>query len=301
MNQNDYELYLEVSDRLVEELPEGPDRWSGTAVRGNTLSKILISKDEWKLNYMYDKVSLELPYSFRNSLRANGGRLTFSKKNTEEDASNTQACTYSDTLDKFRDEIIKEYNAEELGTSRFRPSGALILGGSDSTSNFKAENDKKLRSLFRMTNLNGLANTWKQIAPLSPGLKSGIVYQNTMTIAFSCSARRRDVRNFRFGHNEAISRISKEAACASKDDKQNQLNFEIKGVKDAFENFYGQPKLDQNGDILVERKASLGGGDVRVDNMAWGLKKDSAPPSSVLELMVGNKEREMEYLRDDAP
>ena len=301
MNQNNYDLYIQLNQKLTE-LPEGPDRWSGTAVRGNSLTRILIPKDEWKLNYMYDKVSLELQSSLLNLLQVpSENHLIFSKTKSEDFAGKNTVSSYSKVLDLFRAEIIKEYNAEELGTSRFRPSGAMIISGSESTEDFASENKEKLRSLFRMTNLSGLANTWKQIAPLSPGITSAVVSKNIMTIAFSCSARRKDVRNFRFSHNEPLRRIPAELPNNSNlDNNKNTANFK-NNFKDAFENFYSPAKLDENGDVVIERKASLGGSDVRVDTMAWGLKQDSAPPSSVLELMVWNKEREMEYLREDAP
>ncbi len=62
------------------------------------------------------------------------------------------------------------------------------------------------------------------------------------------------------------------------------------------------PLLDAaTGDVAVNRQAALIGTDVRVDNMAWNVREESVLPTSLYESMVWTKERELYFVREEAP
>lgn len=61
-------------------------------------------------------------------------------------------------------------------------------------------------------------------------------------------------------------------------------------------------KYDEvTGELEVNRKAALTGTDVRVENMAWNVREERVVPSGLYEAMVWGKERELAYVREDAP
>jgi hypothetical protein len=63
-----------------------------------------------------------------------------------------------------------------------------------------------------------------------------------------------------------------------------------------------RPLLDaETGDVAVNRQAALIGTDVRVDNMAWNVREERVLPTSLYESMVWTKERELQFVREEAP
>jgi hypothetical protein len=55
------------------------------------------------------------------------------------------------------------------------------------------------------------------------------------------------------------------------------------------------------GEPVVNRQVALIGTDVRVDNMAWNVREESVVAAGVYESMVWTKERELNFVREDAP
>lgn len=63
-----------------------------------------------------------------------------------------------------------------------------------------------------------------------------------------------------------------------------------------------QPLRDAaTGKVSVNRQAALIGTDVRVDNMAWNVREERVLPRSLFESVVWSKERELHFVREEAP
>lgn len=58
---------------------------------------------------------------------------------------------------------------------------------------------------------------------------------------------------------------------------------------------------EATGEVEVNRKAALIGTDVRVENMAWNVREERVVATGLLEALVWGKERELQYVREDAP
>jgi hypothetical protein len=150
-----------------------------------------------------------------------------------------------------------------------------------------------------------------QFGPLIPSESSAVHTGGMVISVLACKARRRDARyrNSGCGNHRGARVLTSTGANGSeirydyrRPSSQSPSQTKEGTARTFLDLNLAAPAFDPStGELIVNRQMALIGTDVRVDNMAWNVKEESVVPTSLYESMVWSKERELNFVREDAP
>ncbi len=250
---------------------EGADRWSLVSVRGSKQTAAVLKKG-WNLT---GDGSLQ----FADRVVRPGQYVSVHTQTAAQALAQEAGLVAA-----LQKEIEDEWSKAELGVMKFRPTGVLLTKdpaypGDGLAGGF----GKALSEALASAPLAGLGVGGGQLAPLDPAMKTSALYQEALVVnVLACKAKRRDLREIRFAEH-----------FRSKASGKSPLDLPFDP---------DQPLMEPTtGEVAVNRQAALIGTDVRVDNMAWNVREESVFPTSLFECMVWTKERELYFVREEAP
>jgi indole-3-glycerol phosphate synthase len=255
---------------------EGADRWSLVSVRGSKQAAAVL-KDGWT-------VGADGSLRLNNRMAKVGQYLSVYKHDAA-----TALAQEAELVAALRKEIDDEWSKAELGVMKFRPTGVLMSkAASYPSSGLAGSFGEALTQALPTAPLAGLGAGTAQVGPLDPRRSSALFQESLVVSVLACKAKRRDVREIRFFDHWRGS-----SASVASGGKKSPLDLPFDPEKPLLEK--------ETGEVAVNRQAALIGTDVRVDNMAWNVREESVYPRSLFECMVWTKERELYFVREDAP
>jgi len=255
---------------------EGADRWSLVSVRGSKQAAAVL-KDGWT-------VGADGSLRLNNRMAKVGQYLSVYKYDAA-----TALAQEAELVAALRKEIDDEWSKAELGVMKFRPTGVLMSkAASYPSSGLAGSFGEALTQALPTAPLAGLGAGTAQLGPLDPRRSSALFQESLVVSVLACKAKRRDVREIRFFDHWRGS-----SASVASGGKKSPLDLPFDPEKPLLEK--------ETGEVAVNRQAALIGTDVRVDNMAWNVREESVYPRSLFECMVWTKERELYFVREDAP
>lgn len=192
-----------------------------------------------------------------------------------------------DLVGALRREVDDEWGKAELGVTKFRPAGVLLAKDAAYPSQGIGQDfGEALGDTLAGTPIAGLVMDTAQFAPLVMTRSSALYHESLVVHVLACKAKRRDLREIRFRDRGL-------PGAGASNTKPSPLDMPFDPQR---------PVMDEaTGEVAVNRQAALIGTDVRVDNMAWNVREESVYPRSLFESMVWTKERELYFVREDAP
>lgn len=255
---------------------EGADRWSLVSVRGSKQAAAVL-KDGWT-------IGAEGSLRLNNRMTRVGQYLSVYKHD-----STIALAQEAELIADLQKDIDDEWSKAELGVMKFRPTGVLMSKGAFYPSDgLTGSFGEALTQALPTAPLAGLGAGAAQFGPLDPKRSSALFQEALVVSVLACKAKRRDVREIRFfDHGRGSS------ASVASGGNMSPLDLPFDPEK---------PFLEKGtGEVAVNRQAALIGTDVRVDNMAWNVREESVYPRSLFECMVWTKERELYFVREEAP
>ena len=260
-----------MAGKVESEEPEGADRWSLVSVRGSRQAAVVVPPEQWRLE---GDGSLRL----EGRVAKPGHYLSWYKQDAA-----VALAQEAELVSALEAEIEAEWTKAELGVMKFRPTGVLAVRGRGyPVTGLGKGLGKALARALPTAPVACLDAAGGQWAPLEPARTSALLPEALVLNVLACKAKRRDLREIRYDFRDFG---------AEKRPSPLDLTFDVE-----------RPLLDaETGEVAVNRQAALIGTDVRVDNMAWNVREERVLPTSLYESMVWSKERELHFVREEAP